>query len=92
MNKIIRNLADQAKQSVPQGILSPDKWIEIYNEKFAELVAESCAQLCMSQADRKNIRLAFDLPVESSVKYKGPEPSNSIESQYNRDLNTQKIE
>lgn len=60
--------------------------------RFAEMIAEECARMCMSQADRKNIRSAFGLPVENSVKYKGPEPSNSIESQYNRTLNTTKIE
>lgn len=65
---------------------------DIFNHEFAEMIAEECARMCMSQADRKNIRSAFGLPVENSVKYKGPEPSNSIESQYNRTLNTTKIE
>jgi len=40
MNKRIQELADQAKKSVPHG-LSPDKWIEVYNEKFAESVVEA---------------------------------------------------
>jgi hypothetical protein len=56
-------------------------------EMLAKLVAEECAQLCMSQADRRNIRLAFDLSVESNVKYPSPEANNSINSQYNRPLN-----
>lgn len=64
---------------------------DIFNQNFAELIAEHCASLCGSQADRKNLRAAFGLPVESSVKYKSPESSNSIESQYNRELNTTKI-
>lgn len=64
---------------------------DIFNKVFAELIAEECAQLCMAQADRRNIRSAFGLPVESSVKYTSPEPSNSVESQYNRELNTNKI-
>lgn len=59
-------------------------------EFVVKLVAEECAQLCMSQADRKNIRRAFDLPVESDVKYSCPEPSNSIESQYKREYNIPK--
>jgi hypothetical protein len=42
MNKHIQSLADQAKKSVPHG-LTPDKWIEVYNEKFAELVVRDCA-------------------------------------------------
>jgi hypothetical protein len=44
----------------------------------------------MSQADRRNIRNAFGLPVESNVKYPGPEARNSIESQYNREINIPK--
>ena len=36
----VQQLADQAKKSVPHG-LSPDKWIEVYNEKFAKLVIEA---------------------------------------------------
>ena len=56
-------------------------------EKFAELIAEECASMCMSQADRKNIRHAFGIPVESQVKYPGPDPHNSITSQYDRPYN-----
>lgn len=41
MNKHIQSLADRAKKSVPHG-LTPDKWIEVYNEKFAELVVQEC--------------------------------------------------
>jgi len=41
MNKRIQELADQAKKSVPHGLL-PDKWIEVYNEKLAELVVQEC--------------------------------------------------
>ena len=56
-------------------------------EKLAELVAEECAQICGSQADKKNIRRAFGLPVDSSVKYPSPEPHWSITSQYERPFN-----
>jgi hypothetical protein len=56
-------------------------------KKFAELIAEECASMCMSQADRKNIRHAFGIPVESQVKYPGPDPHNSITSQYDRPYN-----
>jgi len=41
MNKRIQELADQAKKNVPHG-LSPDKWIEVYNEKLASLVVQEC--------------------------------------------------
>lgn len=36
---LIQSLAEQAKKSVPHG-LGVDKWIEVYNEKFAELIME----------------------------------------------------
>ena len=55
-----------------------------------EIAAESCASICMSQADRKNIRQAFGLTVESNVKYPSPEVKNSIESQYKTDINIPK--
>jgi hypothetical protein len=44
MNKRIQTLADQAKKNVPHGLL-PDKWIEVYNEKFAELVVRESVYL-----------------------------------------------
>lgn len=56
-----------------------------------QMTAKECAEMCMSQADRKNIRKNFGLPVESDVKYPGPEVKNSIESQYNREINIPKI-
>lgn len=59
-------------------------------EFVVKLVAEECAQMCMSQADRKNIRTAFDLPVESNVKYPSPEAHWSVTSQYDRDYNIPK--
>lgn len=44
MKDHIQKLADKAKKSVPHG-LSPDKWIEVYNEKFAELIVRECANI-----------------------------------------------
>jgi hypothetical protein len=41
MNARIQQLADQAKKAVPQG-LGVDKWIETYNELFAELIIKEC--------------------------------------------------
>jgi hypothetical protein len=65
---------------------------DIFNQIFAEKIVQQCVDTCMSQADRKNIKRVFGLPIESNVKYKSPGPSNSIESQYNRALNTTQIE
>jgi hypothetical protein len=44
MNERIQELSDKAKKSVPHGI-SVDKWIETYNEKFAELIVRECARV-----------------------------------------------
>lgn len=41
MSNRIQELADQAKKSVPHG-LGVDKWIEVYNQKFAELIVQEC--------------------------------------------------
>jgi hypothetical protein len=51
MNKRIKELADQAKKNVPHGLL-PDKWIEVYNEKFAKLVIEATLDQVAERADR----------------------------------------
>ena len=44
MNERIRQLAEQAKASVPAG-LDVSEWIEKYNEIFAELIVSECADL-----------------------------------------------
>ena len=59
-------------------------------EMLAGLVAEECAQICGSQADKKNIRKAFGLPVENDIKYPGPEAHSSVTSQYEREYNLPK--
>ena len=41
MNHQIQELSNQAKANVPAG-LAVDKWIEVYNEKFAELIVREC--------------------------------------------------
>jgi hypothetical protein len=45
MTNQIQVLADRAKKSVPHG-LTPDKWIEVYNQKFAELIVQECIGCC----------------------------------------------
>ena len=51
MNTRIRELADQAKNQVPQGILSPDLWIEQYNQQFAELIVRECVLISRTSTD-----------------------------------------
>lgn len=44
MNERIRQLAEQAKTSVPAGLLV-NEWIDKYNEIFAKLIVSECAEL-----------------------------------------------
>lgn len=43
---LIKSLSDQAKESVPKGILSVEQWIDQYNQKFVELVIQECLEIC----------------------------------------------
>lgn len=49
MNERIASIVEQAKKSVPHG-LTPDKWIDVYNENFARLIIDECATI----ADRNS--------------------------------------
>jgi hypothetical protein len=91
MNNLIREFERTSHIDVYGLGTDREKW-ESTLEKFAQMIANHCASICMSQADRKNIRNAFGIPEESNIKYRGPDPSNSIESQYNRELNTNRIQ
>ena len=86
MNKQIQEFAEQAKNMVPAG-LPVDQWIKTYNQLLAQLIVEECAACCGSQADMKNIRKRFGLPVEGNIKYTAEDPRWSIESQYEREYN-----
>lgn len=87
MNEQIAKLYDQA-------IVIEDGGDYVCGEldpaKFARLIVERCASMCGSQADRKNLRQAFGLPVENDVKYPGPDAHWSVTSQYDRNYNLPK--
>lgn len=85
MNKRIKLLAEQAGY-LPDGF-GIGHWDMPECKKFAELIIQECVECCGSQADRKNIRRHFGLPVESDVKYPGPDAHWSVTSQYTRDYN-----
>lgn len=55
-------------------------------EMLAELIIDECVACCGSQADMRNIRRRFGLPVESNVKYPSPE-AQGHHSQYGREPN-----
>lgn len=85
MNPRIKELMAQA------GTDCSGKWMGLdHAEKFAELIIEECAACCGSQADKKNIRKRFNLPVESNIKYQAPPVQGSITSQYTREYNIPK--
>jgi hypothetical protein len=49
MNELVSQLADQAKNSVPRGVLDPDMWIAEYNRIFAELIVRECANIALRE-------------------------------------------
>ena len=53
MSGKIKAIAEQAKKSVPQGILTPDKWIEEYNKIFAELLVKECFEFLDDDTEQK---------------------------------------
>ena len=44
MNRLL-DLANEAKQAVPKGILDVNAWVEQYNKIFGALVVRECASL-----------------------------------------------
>ena len=48
MNKLILDLAEQAKNSIPKDSLGVTEWIDAYNHKFAELLVRQCADIAAS--------------------------------------------
>ena len=49
MNKRIELLAEQAKASVPAGLVV-EEWIQVYNKNFAELIVRECMEWCDAHA------------------------------------------
>jgi|688.fasta_scaffold1611016_2 hypothetical protein len=49
MNELVSQLADQAKNSVPRGVLDADMWIAEYNRIFAELIVRECANIALRE-------------------------------------------
>jgi hypothetical protein len=86
VNAKIKLLAEQAKVSVPAGLLV-NEWIDKYNELFAQLIVQECIASVGSQADKAYLKKHFGLPVESDIVYPATEESWSVKSQYNREYN-----
>ena len=86
MNERIRELAEQAKTSVPAGLLV-NEWIDKYNEIFADLIIKECISCVGSQADKAYLKKHFGLPVASDIIYPATDESWSVETQYKRKYN-----
>jgi hypothetical protein len=84
MNDPFKEIADRAHFN----IYHSDLWRGT-GRRFAEFIVEECARCCGSQADMRNIRKRFGLPVESNIKYPGPE-AQGHQSQYGREYNLPK--
>ena len=54
MNKKIKKLVEQAKKNVPHG-LTPEKWLEVYHENFAELIVRECVAICQDTDGEDNM-------------------------------------
>ncbi|CAB4133241.1 hypothetical protein UFOVP257_93 [uncultured Caudovirales phage] len=52
MNEQIKQFAEQAKASVPAGLLV-NEWIDKYNEIFAELIVKECADYFGREGDHR---------------------------------------
>jgi hypothetical protein len=46
MNARVQQLAEQARQSIPQGRLTVAEWIQAYNEELARLIVEDALAVC----------------------------------------------
>jgi len=51
MNIRIQEIADQAREQVPKGILAPDLWIQEYNKIFAQLIIQECVSISRTSTD-----------------------------------------
>ncbi len=58
-------------------------------ERLVKMIVLECVACCGSQADMRNIRKRFGLPVESNVKYPSPDAIGHY-SQYGREYNIPK--
>jgi hypothetical protein len=86
MNERIQKLAEQAKTSVPAGLLV-NEWIDEYNRIFAQLIVQECISSVGSQADKAYLKKHFGLSIESDIVYPAAEESWSVKSQYSREYN-----
>jgi len=59
MNERIKELAEQAKNDMPKGKLDVSEWIELYNQKFAELIIKESITVMADSVSNYDIRALF---------------------------------
>jgi len=74
MNQRIQELADQAKASVPPGLVVSE-WIEVYNQKLSLLIVQECVNIVENLSPgygdyRNQIEDAFRRDCVAEIKHK----------------------
>jgi hypothetical protein len=59
MTKRIKELAEQAKNDMPKGKLDVGEWIELYNQKFAELIIKESVTAMENTLSNYDVRALF---------------------------------
>ena len=59
MNERIKELAEQAKNNMPKGKLDVSEWIELYNQKFAELIIKESITVMEDAVSNYDSRALF---------------------------------
>ena len=60
---------------------------DMYDQRFAELIALECISCVGSQADKLYLRKHFELPTESNILYPDPGLDGSVNTQYRQNYN-----
>jgi len=74
MNKRIQELAEQARASVPPGLVV-EQWIQVYNIKLGQLIVQECVSIVQGMSPgyrdyRDQIEDAFRRDCVAEIKHK----------------------
>jgi len=74
MNQRIQELAEQARASVPPGLVV-EEWIQVYNQKLGELIVQECVSIVENLSPgyedyRNQIEDAFRRDCVAEIKHK----------------------
>ena len=93
--KMIKQLATQAHQETLAVYRERMKtecagdviFSDMYDQRFAELIALECISCVGSQADKLYLRKHIELPTESNILYPDPGLDGSVNTQYRQNYN-----